>query len=233
MRTAEFVSYHPSKSTGFGHAFRRRGVQRAWEDLHRFFAACTHVSPPTQIELEVERPTKWDDDAVMGRVIDHALQHFGAPSREALHGGTMWPSGEPFKGGRYTWTRTAAQLDGDLAYLIQGEPWPKTTIGPVTLRMVQTFAWKSGAALPSLDRVHPDAPPGGGTVSLWFGRRCFLQPSFAFPFVHDEPAFLDFLRELQPNLPFRMHNNHFRRVWPGKAPQVFHSRKLPFPVLLA
>lgn len=233
MRTPEFVAYSPSKATGFGHAFRRRGVGRAWEDFQHFLSACTDATPPTELELDVERPTEWDDDVLMGRLIDHAFQHFGAPSREALDGGTRWPSGELLRGGRYTWTRTGAQLDGDVAYLIQGEPWPKTTIGPVTLRMSQTFTWKRGPTLPSLARAHPDAPPGGGHVTLSLGRKCFLQPSLAFPFVHDEPALLDFLKELQVHLPFRMHKNHFRRVWPGNAPHVVHSRTLPFEVLLA
>lgn len=227
------MSYHPSKSTGFGHAIRRRGVQRAWEDVQRFFSTCTDVSPPSKIELEVERPTEWDDEAMMWPIIDHALQHFGAPSSEVLHGAIHWPSGELSKGGRYTWTRTNAQVASDIAYLIQGEPWPKTAMGPVTLRITQSFTWKHSPALPSLGRAHPQAPPGGGSVMIWLGRQCFIQPALAFPFVHDDPALLDFLREVRPHLPFRMHNNHFRRVVPGKSPGVVHARKMPFPVLLS
>jgi hypothetical protein len=233
MRTAECVSYHPSKSTSFGHAFRRRGVQRAWEDLQHFFSTCTHVSAPSSIELEVERPTAWDDEAPMWPIIDHALRHFGTPSSEVLHGSADGLSGALSKGGRYTWTRTSAQIESDLAYLIQGEPWPKTAMGPVTLRLSQTFTWKRSTALPSLERAHPQAPPGAGRFSVWLSRRCFVQPSLTFPFVHDDPALLDFLRELRLHLPFRMHNNHFRRVLPGKSPGVFHVRKMPFPVLLS
>ena len=144
----------------------------------------------------------------------------------------MWPSGELTKGGRYTYTRSLDQLADDIDYLARGEPWLKTAFGPVTLQLMQSFKWKRSAALPSLSRAHPEAPPGLGSFRVCLGRRCFLQPALKFPFVYDDPVFLDFLNELRAHLPFRMHNNHFRRVVQGKKPGTFQSRKMPFPVLL-
>lgn len=232
MHTGESVCYSPSKSTGFGHSLRRRGVRRAWDDVQRFYAACTDVAEPTQIELEVARPTEWDDDATMWPIIDRALEHFGPPAEECLHGSVMWPSGELTKGGMYRWNRQAAHLAEDLEYLIAGEPWPKCVIGPITLKYSQTFRWKVSDALPSLGRAHPEAPASGGSFRLWFSRRSFVQPGPSFPFLYDDPTFLDFLRELQPYLPFRMHSNHFRRVIPGKKSDTFSVRKMPWPVVL-
>lgn len=166
-------------------------------------------------------------------VMQRALDHFGTPFSESLHGGLMWPTGEPTKGGHYKWIRTPEQIDDDLAYLIAGEPWLKTAFDPVSLSMRISFSWNHGPALPSLAKARANAKPGGGDVGVTFGRRCYLQPGLTFPFTHDEPALLDFLRELQAHLPFRMHNNHFRRVLPGKTPGALHARKMPFPVLLS
>jgi hypothetical protein len=230
MHTGEFVTYYPSKGSGFGHALRRRRVKRAWEDVQRFYAACADVANPVRIELSAARPTQWDDDATMLPVLDRALQHFGPPHRTELSGGSMWPSGEPVKGGRCEWDRTLDQFDADVAYLIAGEPWPKSVIGPVTLRFNQSFQWKRELTQSAIG--HPKGGNSGGEFTIWLQRNCFVQPSLSFPFVHDDPSFLDFLQVIRPHVPFRMHSNHFRRAVPAKEPGTFQTRKMPWPVVL-
>ncbi|MES2521376.1 MAG: hypothetical protein V4617_01670 [Gemmatimonadota bacterium] len=190
------------------------------------------MTEPSDLELEVARPTKWDDEAAMWPHIEQALEHFGTPTSEVLYGSQDWKTGELHKGGRYSWKRSRSQFEGDIAYLVAGEPWPKTAMGMISLRFTQSFKWKQSPALPSLARAHPGSPRGGGAFTIWLSRKCFVQPDLSIPFAHDEPAILDFLSELQVHLPFRMHNNHFRRQVPGKTPETGKVRKMPFPVLL-
>lgn len=79
---------------------------------------------------------------------------------------------------------------------------------------------------------HPQQSDMGGFFMTSLCRSCFVQPTLTFPFVHDDPAFLDFLSELRVHLPFRMHSKHFRRIIPGKKPGTFQARKMPWPVVL-
>jgi hypothetical protein len=230
--TGETVGYHPSKSTAFGHAIRKRGVRQAWQLVQQFYATCADTDEPTSIELRVNRPTEWDDDELVMPHVERALAIFGKPDQERLDMGRAWPTGEPVKGGSHTWHRTAAQLESDLAYLIAAEPFPKASFPTVELNFRQHFRWRHPSTGKPLAHAHPAATTAGGYFGLYFGPRCFIQPTLTFPFVHDDPAFLDFLNAVQPHLPFRMHSNHFRYSKRGKSPGVWHTRKLPWRVIV-
>lgn len=172
MQTGESVTYEPSKGTGFGHALRKRGAQRAWADVQAFYQACTEgVDAPKEIVLTAHRPTKWDNEALITSVLEQTLKAFGEPHEQQLYGGTMWPSGEFTQGGWYKWKRTVEQLIADLAYLDAGAPWPKAAIGPVELRFTQQFRWHSRLTEAARGASHPNVETAGGTFTLWLGRR--------------------------------------------------------------
>lgn len=132
-----------------------------------------------------------------------------------------------------TFAKSPEQLIADLAYLDAGALWPKAAIGPVELRFTQQFRWPPRLTEAARRTSHPNVETAGGTVTLWLGQRCFVQPTLSFPFAYDDLAFVQFLNAIQPTLPFRMHANHFRAIVPGKQAGTWNVRTLPWRVPLA
>lgn len=232
----EVVLYSPDKGASFGQALRACRVRQAFDAVQNFLARCAAASPLERIRLVAYRATQWDDDAVAEACIARTAERFGPPD-QIEGGGTYWPSGEPVKGGSLQWRGSFATLEDMVDCLASGEPWPKQTLGPVELRFSVCFQWVhpgSTEIVPGQDAGH--ATPDGGLHSnlvVTLGRRRFVQPDLWFPFPEGSPGLPEFLRVVEPYLPFELLPRHFRVATPLPNGKGYRFRKLVIPPFAA
>jgi hypothetical protein len=231
----EVVLYSPDKGSSFGQAIRSRRVRPAFDAVQHFLARCAIANPIDNIRLVAYRATQWDDDHVAEACIARTVAHFGPPDQNE-GGGTHWPSGDPVKGGLLQWTGSLTSLESMVDYLASGEPWPKQTLGPVELKFSVYFQWldpRSREILPGQRAGH--ATPDGSLRSnllVTLGRRPFVQPDLWFPFPEGSPGISEFLRSVEPYLPFDLLPQHFRVATPKRDGKGFRFRKPVIPPLI-
>jgi hypothetical protein len=221
-----YLIYRPDKNAAFGHAPRKRRVRAFWTDVQRFLAACTLPEAATAIQLIAYRATKWDDESIAEACIARARQHFGVPEQDIGSGGAAWPSEEPTLGGHLSWSGTPDRLEEMLAFVAEGEPWPKQTLGPIDLRVRYYFRWRD----PHTGDVLRSQPESWSipksSLSLTLGRRCFVQPDLAIPYAPGDPMTQVILKAAVPFLPFSLQDRHFRVIDADGDPSPGRSVKL-------
>lgn len=225
----EVVLYSPDKGASFGQALRPRRVRQAFNAVQHFLSNCATASPLERIRLVAYQATQWDDDAVAEACIARTVARLGSPD-QVEGGGTQWPSGEPVKGGSLQWVGSPATLEAMVEYLASGEPWPKQTLGPVELSFSVYFQWihpGSGELVPGQEAGH--ATPDGSLRSnllVTLSRRPSVQPDLWFPFPEGSLGLSEFLRAVEPYLPFNLLPRHFRVATPQRNGKGYRFRKL-------
>ena len=222
--TSEAVLYAPNKGASYGQALRPRRVRPAWEALQRFLSVCAVASPVESVRLIAYRATEWDYDAVSNDCIARVEARYGVAHRQR-GAGRLWPSGKPLKGGSLEWDGSASTIEDMVSFLAAGEPWPKQTVGPVELQFFVSFLWRD----PHSADVLPDQIERSNML-VTLSRRHFVQPSLWFPFAEGAPAFSEFLRHIQPLLPFTLLPRHFRVATPTATESRYRFRKFVTPL---
>jgi len=118
------------------------------------------------------------------------------------------------------WQLSACDLETALSFMVEGHPWPKQNIGPVTLTFSYDFLWRdpsTGAAFPeqSLDSCGMKDPRSHIRVDLQ--RTSFISPDLVFPYDLANPRLYDLLNVIIPALPFRAAIKHFLQSLPLKG----------------
>ena len=74
----EWVSYHPPKSTSFGHQSQPRDPRKSWPLLQQFLADHAHFVLGPRLDLICHNTPPSTDAAVAAKRIEEARSLFGA-----------------------------------------------------------------------------------------------------------------------------------------------------------
>ncbi len=105
--------------------------------------------------------------------------------------------------------------------LINGDPWPKQELGPIEL----TFHYKFDLT----DSKTKKALEGQTTKSdiiFWLTRNSVCSPTLNFPFRQPDKDFWDYVKEIEPYLPFKFDPKNLRLVTRNKKGTGYVWRKL-------
>jgi hypothetical protein len=113
---SQYLSYLPSKGSGYGQAIVPRSLPLAVEASEKFAQKyCPHYLEKG-VEISIEYVVGFDDNDIPYSVVENAIEVFGAPVKE----------------NDFTWKGVDYQSAKEI--LLAGHPWPPAYgIGPVTL----------------------------------------------------------------------------------------------------
>jgi len=218
MSTApEVVRYAPDKGASFGHALRPSPPKRAWKAVEGFLAECEDVKGPSTVTLSAYGPTQWDDAAIAEACMARTVERFGIPdfSVEGVAGRLEWNGADRFAEFR--------------DFVLAGDPWPRTLLGPVSLRASYDFLWRDPDSVgPITTQLTGHLTEDGSlrcNLSIALERRSTASPLLWFPYQPSDPRLADLLRFVVPRLPFRISSRHFRLAIPLKNRKGYQYRR--------
>ena len=230
------VRYEPDKGASYGHALRPTRPRGGWESLQAFLGGCAGVEGPERIGLIAHHATQFDDPVINQRCVNAAIARFGNPDSTTGGGGTF-PSGEAVPGGYLEWTGDQSRLSEFLEFLFGGDPWPKTTVGPISVSVTYRFLWRDPDSLKPLQEQCEHHLTADGclrnTLSVSLERRSFVQPQLWFPFGPRDPRLADLVQLVTRTLPFKLSPSHFRVASPLKGGGGYSFRKFDAASLFA
>lgn len=231
----ETVLYEPDKASGFTQALLPSRPRLARVAMAHFLGSCEEVRGPARVALRAYHPTQWDDPVPIERCAERVLARFGPPAHTAS-GGNLWPSGEPVMGGHLEWLGNE-RYEEFCDFVVAGDPWPKATLGPVSVEATFSFLWRDPDSMSPLPALLQGFGSADGTlrsaITVTFQRRSTVAPSLAFPYRHDDPRLRDLIQLLTPQIPFRLSPRHFRAVVPTRNGTDSTFRRFDAAALLA
>jgi hypothetical protein len=200
-----------------GQALRVRGTGKAWDRTATFLTRCTDADPsrPETVDLSVYEPAARERADWYEPTLRAAESAFGPGERFA------WLIGAS-EAYRIDWRLPSEDTSRALAFLTDGEPWPKTVYGPIALTLTFRFRWvdpETDVALPGLE-----ADPGGPASQAASSIMVFLRPQSSailtarFPFSTVGSEFLTFLARVAPYTPMPLLSSRFRLRIPTRRP---------------
>lgn len=195
----EWLCYHPPKSVSFGHQSRIRDARRAWSMTQRFLNRLTEFElGKGEIQLRCIRRDHGVDEAIGSPRIEEARQRFGRdPYGHEVHA---------------LWTIGPSDLEAAIAFALDDDRYPKQPGGPTMLHFWYLFRWKE------FEPIYRTLPPNSSdrfcSLGLHFGgHRLFLQPDLVIPASWDSQVAREFIARIEPDLPFRLRDQYFRRMF--------------------
>lgn len=209
MSVEPFIAYDPPDG---GQPLRGSPLD-AWQRTARFLQHCTTARPerPQSLKLTVYEPAGMDPAEWYVPTMQAARERFGIAERRA------WATGveELYC---TEWDLEPAQSDAARTFLAEGEPWPKTAVGPAEVLIGYTFRWidlHSGEPLPGQEparRAH--AGQAESSLLLGLGRRSWFMLLARFPFATAGADFIGYLEQIGAHVPARLSPLRFRHWVP-------------------
>ena len=165
----------------------------------RFLASLTEFELGNgDIELRCTRRDHGVDEAVGLPRIEEARQRFGPD----LDGSEDYPR----------WTIDPSDLGAAIAFALDDDKYPRQTYGPTALDFWYRFRWKE------FEPIYRTLPANANdrfcSLGMYFGgQRLFLQPSLVVPASWDSQVAREFIARIEPELPFRLRDQYFRRMF--------------------
>mgnify|MGYP006138399789 CR=1 FL=1 len=166
MSVEAFIAYDPPD----GGQPLRGSPDDAWRRTARFLEHCTTARPerPHSVKLTIYEPSGTDPAEWYRPTLAAAKDRFGPAERRA------WATGvdELYC---TEWDLDAARVAAARTFLAEGEPWPRTAVGPAEVLVGYAFRWidlENGEPLPGQDpsrRAHPNQAES--TLLLGLGRQ--------------------------------------------------------------
>ena len=196
------IAYHPPKSVSHGHGSKARSTRKAWEATQAFLDQNTTAELRTPLKLKIWGPSQWTDGAVIDATRAEAAELFGQPTS--------------ISGEFYNWELPIERIGEALEFAFADEDRPKQSLGPVSLFVSYSFAWR---AMPNQPASKPSEHFGRGNwlgVSVG-GRRVFIQPTFLFGASDQDREFVAKLKALEVTMPFVPKDSYYYRLEPKKT----------------
>jgi len=196
------IAYHPPKSVSHGHGSRVRGTRKGWAATQAFLQEQTESEIRLPLKLMIWGPSQWTDQAVVAEARLAANHRFGTPTS--------------ISGEFHNWELGKNEMPSALEFSFADDERPKQSLGPVSLYVSYSFAWRS---MPNPPAAKPTQHFGRGNsigVSVG-GRRVFIQPTFLFAASDEDPLFRSKLRELEQLMPFVPNSRYYHRVEAKKS----------------
>jgi hypothetical protein len=205
------VVYAPPKSAAHGHGSRARSARKAWSAVQAFLSDHTVAELQPPLKLTVFGPNEWSDHAVAQATIDEAVKTFGSPSSTSDMS--------------YDWQLPTSRLAEAFEFALADDRRPKQALGPTTLYVVYSFAWRDLPFGPTLANTRHVLERCLLAVSVG-GRRVFLQPTFRFASSLDDKTFVKELSALELDMPFTPRDDFYYVVEAKKSGRGYKTRKL-------
>ncbi|MBA3889553.1 MAG: hypothetical protein H0X64_03395 [Gemmatimonadaceae bacterium] len=209
MSVEAFIAYDPPD----GGQPLRGSPDDAWHRTTRFLQHCTTARPdrPHSVKLTVYEPAGDDPPEWYRPTLAAAHDRFGRAERRA------WATGvdELYC---TEWDLDAAHVGAARTFLAEGEPWPRTAVGPAEVLVGYTFRWidlESGEPLAGQEpsrRAHPNQAES--TLLLGLGRRSWIMLLGRFPFQAANAGFITYLEQVAAYVPVRLSPVRFRHWIP-------------------
>lgn len=209
MSVEAFIAYDPPD----GGQPLRGSPDDAWRRTARFLEHCTTARPdrPQSVKLTIYEPSGVDPDEWYRPTLAAAKDRFGPAERRA------WATGADEL---YCteWDLDAARVGATRTFLAEGEPWPRTAVGPAEVLIGYAFHWidlASGNLLPGQEaarRAHPHQAES--TLLLGLGRRSWMMLLGRFPFQAANADFITYLEQVAEYVPVRLSAMRFRHWIP-------------------
>ncbi|MEQ1912758.1 MAG: hypothetical protein ABMA15_28340 [Vicinamibacterales bacterium] len=229
MAELSIVRYEPDKGAAFGHPIRPAALPKALSAIQSFLDLFADSATPSSVRLVAYQATDWDDPKVIAPLLDAVTRRFGPPA-STTGGGMNISTGIPMAGGYIEWRGDEKRWSEFAQFVINGAPWPKTTLGPISARASFRFQWK--AELTSADR-HVSWCDLKNEMDVSIERASFVQPRFWFPFEPGSSELVDLVRRVAAGAPFRMSARHFRAATPKKDGHGYVLRRFDAASLFA
>lgn len=221
MSVEPFIAYDPPD----GGQPLRGTPDDAWRRVSRFLEHCTTARPerPQSLKLTVYEPTGVDPREWYAPTMAAAKDRFGAAERRA------WATGvdELYC---TEWDLDPAHTGAARTFLAEGEPWPRTAVGPAEVLVGYAFRWidlETGEPLPGQEparRAHP--AQAESSLLLGLGRRSWVMLLGRFPFQAANADFIAYLEQVAAYVPARLSPVRFRHWIPThRASQTGYSVK--------
>ena len=213
MSAEPFIAYDPPD----GGQPLRGSADDAWRRVSRFLRHCTTARPdrPHSLKLTIYEPTGAEPREWHAPTMEAAVARFGPAERRA------WATGvdELYC---TEWDLDPSAVVTARTFLAEGEPWPRTAVGPAEVLVGYAFRWvdlETGEPLPGQDparRAHPGQAES--SLLLGLGRRCWVMLLARFPFATADSAFIAYLEQVAPYVPARLSPVRFRHWVPTRRP---------------
>lgn len=141
------------------------------------------------------------------KIINETKRIFGEGETSPIS--YSYDTGKPSQGTVTEWKINNEQLSIAVDYLINGQPWPKLTCGPLELVVSYNFR------LLDMKEELPHQQVNS-SLMIWLSRSCSCSPDFYFPFQQASIEFYDYLKRIEPVLPFHLETKYLRLGKPNK-----------------
>lgn len=220
MACIPFIAYEPPD---WGQSLRGALVA-AWERIQRFLESCTDADPdrPDLPLLTIFEPTSSEQAQWYCQAVSRAEALFGRGERRSW----LQAIGEDssIKPSEYCveWRLAPEQACDARSFLVTGEPWPRSDLGPARLSLSYSFRLidpETRAVLPGQDaefRAH--SVQATSTLTVGLQRLSWATLTARFPFQVVEGEFLAYVAKIASLTPVPLLSNKFRHWTPTKKP---------------
>lgn len=217
-----FIFYSLPKSRTTQQLNGGRKIEKAWENICSFLDNCTttKIDKPTSISLTVYSAFQGDPNPEIAEKIiqeTKCLFHIG----ETIPIAYSYPNGIPDKQTKTEWQLDVNDLQKALDYLINGQPWPKFTFGPIELLVTFYFKLVDPKTKAELKNQEEKS-----SLMVWLSRNCVCSPDFYFSFEAADQEFYQYLQSIESYLPFKLEEKYLRLGRPNKSKTRFTFTKL-------
>jgi len=199
-----------------------KNINQSFENLSSFLNNCTNTTPDKTFSSGLTAYSAYnndDDPAIAKKIVLNIEKLFGKGTTEPIS--YAYPSWKASSQTKTEWNIDAENLKKALDYLINGQPWPKYTFGPVELLLSYDFKFID----PSTKEILPNQQ-NDSTITVWLSRSRTCSPTFYFPFQEANNYFDEYVDKIEAYLPFKFERKHLRIVTENKDKGTFIFRKL-------
>ncbi|MGV3587348.1 MAG: hypothetical protein ACO1OF_10120 [Adhaeribacter sp.] len=207
-----FILYSLPQSRTTQQLFHGRNIKNTWENICKFLINCTTVQPNQPLGLCLTAYSANKDDSnpeIADKIIAEAKSIFGDAKSEPIS--YSYPEGLPNEVTKTDWNLDSSDLERVVKYLVNGQPWPKFTYGPIELTLSYNFKLVDPITKKELANQELSS-----SLMVWLSRSCLCSPDIYFPFSQPNAEFYNFLRGLEVFLPFKLEQKYLRLGRPNK-----------------
>jgi hypothetical protein len=201
-----FILYSLPKSRTT-QALNGRKIEKAWNNVKLFLENTTtaNVEKPTSISLTgYSASEEFGESPILAdQVLGKAQKAFGIG--EIAPASYHYPGGIPSKQIKIQWDLTSNDLSKSIDYLIKGQPWPKYNMGP--LELIISYYFK---LIDPISKVELPNQQFESSILIWLSRSNCISPNLYFPFGEPDNNFENYIRKIEPFLPFKLERKYLR-----------------------
>jgi len=192
-------------------------IEKVWTNIQHFLSNCTNadIENPNSIRLIAYSADEDNNETLepVNTIIKGAQLLFGKGKTSPI--GYMYPSGEPHKQTQVEWDLEIRNFNKALNYLISGQPYPKYNLGPIELIISYDFHLLN----PLSKEVLPNQQ-FQSSLLIWLTKRNCVRPCINFPFIEPNQDFWNYVKSIEPFLPFKFEEKVLRLVSANKKGKI-------------